>query len=102
MGYKIFANLTIGIDDLTSSQKLIVKNFIENEYNATPIPGISNQWLFSIDAYFYNAREKVQIALSHLALLLNLNKLVFTVNFSSEIWKSHTLTVQIIKPQEES
>ena len=102
MGYKIFANLTIGIDDLTSKQKLKVKNFIEDEYNATPIPGISNQWLFPIDACFYNAREKVQIALSQLALLLNLERLVFTVNFSSEMWKSHTLTVQIFEPQEES
>lgn len=93
MAYTIFANLTIGTENLTSKQQREVKNFILQKYNVLPIPEISNQWHFPIESYFSDAHEMVQNSLSELALKLNLKRLVFTLNFSTEKWNVKELSV---------
>ena len=101
MGYKIFANLTIGTENLSSAQKAEVVNYIHQKYDVLPLTDFSNQWLFPIEACFHKAHEVVQIALAELALKLNLDKLVYTLNFSAEMWKMRTLTIDFT-PTEDS
>lgn len=94
MACKIFANLTIGTDNLTSKQKLVVQNFIHEKFDALPVPGISNQWHFPIEAYFSEASDKVQIVLAELTAKLKLDKLIYTLYFSTEKWKTMELSVE--------
>ena len=93
MAYTILANLTIGTENLTSKQQCEVKNFILQKYNVLPIPEISNQWHFPIESYFSDAHEMVQISLSELALKLNLERLVYTLYFSTEKWNVKELSI---------